>query len=121
MIEYAKNPDKFYLFALLVFLVLLLFYMTYSTIFARKKKVKEAMKKKGRYRLKIESDGILGGDNKQKEKVKKIVYTDRIYMLQTEDSLYGLPRRVVAKGQEMDLEKLLKDQKCQMINLILNK
>ena len=51
LIGYIRNPDQFYLFLILSFVILTLLYMAYGTSYGRKRRAGKMAAKGGAYRL----------------------------------------------------------------------
>lgn len=121
---YAADPDKFYLFVMLVLDVFLLFSVVYLMPFLRKRRVREMMKRKGNYQIDILPRAVIRGNDKSRVPLEKgkvqVVYTKKVCVLWVYREWYIIPRRVMDHCMENKLRQMLEEKNCRFIHLAVD-
>lgn len=119
---YAAKPDKFYLFALLVLVLLLLFGVIYLPPFLRKRRVQEMVKRKEEYRIDILPRAVVRGNDGSRVPLEqgklRAVYTDKVCVLWVDREWYIIPRRIMDQSTENELRQILEDKECRFVHLV---
>lgn len=122
--EYARNPEKFYLFVMLAMIILLLFGIIYIPPFSRKRKVREMLKRNEEYQIEFLPRTIVRGNDKcrvplEKGKVRA-AYTENVYVIWVDRDWYVIPRRALRGTDENKLRQILEDRNCRFVRLAID-
>lgn len=122
---YVREPAKLYLLFVLAVIVAMLMYLAYAPLLGRKQKVRTLIRSDGEYRLEIEEDFIIVGNQGRKidlaGRTIRAVHTDHLYVVQTENEWFAIPVRLLDPNKETQLREILRKQNGQMTELLITK
>ncbi|MBO1722358.1 hypothetical protein [Extibacter sp. GGCC_0201] len=125
LIGYIRNPELFYLFLLLLFIILTLFYMAYGMTYGRKRRAKKMAARDGEYRLEITDSAIISGDKSEKIKLdgKKLQFlcSDNVLVIRADRDVYTIPRRILEDGELEAFKRIAGRYKCSFIRIEVRK
>ncbi len=121
---YAADPNKFYLFVMLVLDILLMFGVVYLMPLFQKRRVGEMLKRNERYQIDILPRAVIRGNDKSRVPLEKgkvrVVYTKKVCVLWVYREWYIIPRRVMDHSTENKLRQMLEDKCCRFIHLAVD-
>lgn len=122
LLDYAKNPDKFYQLILLTLLVGVLFYLSYGVEYTRRRHAKQLVVNQRIYQMEINERDIICGVGGRKVPLKKTraVYTDTVLVLWANQEWFVIPRRVLGKDKEQRLYTIIEKKEGSFLKISLN-
>jgi predicted membrane protein len=121
LFKYIGQPDNLMYFLLLAMIVALLFYLVYGHRMARHRKAKKIAAQKGEYRLKISKAGVYNGQSNQWMKFSdyktKLYRSNSVYTIQMERDVFCIPRRILKKEEERQLDEIFSQSGKEIIAL----
>ena len=125
LIGYIRNPDQFYLFLILLFVILTLLYMTYGASYGRKRRAGKMAARGGEYRLEITESYIKSGEDNEKIKLdgKKMRFlcSEHVLVICVDRDVYTIPRRILGDGDLEGLKRIAGLLECSFINIVVGK
>jgi hypothetical protein len=115
LVVWARNIDRFYIFAGLVADVGVLFYILYGKPAARKYKAKKLMMRGGVYRMSIVGCNIVFGDDDKKCTIDNkcaLFESESVVTINSSAAVFCIPRRVLLDGQLEDIERIAESVGC---------
>lgn len=122
LLDYAKNPDKFYQLILLTLLVGVLFYLSYGVEHTRRRHAKRLVGNQQVYQIEINEKDIICGVDGRKVPLKKIkvVYTDKVLVLWVNREWFVIPRRILGENKEKRLYTIIEEKEGSFLKILLN-
>lgn len=123
LVMYMRNPERFYLAVLLIFIIMLLFYLAYGPAVRRKGKIKKMIRENGEYMVEITDSGIAYGSDGRKlqwnGKRIKFMNSEHMILIKMEREVFAIPRRILNEEQQEELVKLSVRHKCDRMSIVM--
>lgn len=114
LIFYIRQTDNFLLFLLLFLVVLMDLWLTWGWDHRRRRKAEKYAAVKGEYRLEIQEEYIIYGNEKVKVRYREaktgLLCSEKVYVLKMKRDALILPKRIMNPEQRERLEDIMKRQ-----------
>ena len=112
LVFYIRQTDNFLLFLLLFFVILLDLWLACGWDHRRRRRAEKFAAVKGEYRIEIQEESVIYGEEKTKVKYKdvkpKLFSSEKVYVLKMNRDALILPKRIMNPEQREKLEGVMK-------------
>lgn len=112
LVFYIRRTDNFLLFLLLLLVILLDLWLAWGWDHRRRQRAEKFAAVKGEYRLEIQEESVIYGEEKTKVKYKdakpRLLCSEKVYVLKMNRDALILPKRIMNSEQMKTLEGIMK-------------
>lgn len=122
---YMRAPEQSYLFFLLLFITLLLFYLTYGRSYTRKRRARRIAQSKGEYRIELQEKCLYYGDKRERISLEEshlmVLSSDSVYTMKVGRETFVIPVRILSAEEKKELEYIIDKYVKNIIHIEIRK